>query len=86
MNNISKKIINVSVQDAINLILENDTTSQLKPIIPNTHICIYAGRFQPFHINHYNVYKLLCNKFGKENVYIATSNTVESITSPFNFE
>jgi len=28
-------------------------------------ICIYSGRFQPFHISHYNVYKKLCLLFGR---------------------
>lgn len=37
-------------------------------------VVVYGGRFQPFHLGHYKAYKWLCNKFGKENVWIATSN------------
>ena len=48
-------------------------------------IVIYSGRFQPFHIGHYNAYKCLCNKFGKNNVYIITSNKTQ-LKSPFNFK
>jgi cytidyltransferase-like protein len=40
----------------------------------NKIVCVMGGRFQPFHIGHYKAYKWLCNKFGKENVWIATSN------------
>lgn len=47
-------------------------------------ICIYPGRFQPFHKSHYGVYKYLCSKFGKNNVYISTSNKTEQ-KSPFTF-
>jgi nicotinamide mononucleotide adenylyltransferase len=49
-------------------------------------IAIYAGRFQPFHAGHFQAYKALVNKFGKENVFIATSDKVEEGKSPFNFE
>ena len=49
-------------------------------------IVIYGGRFQPFHIGHYGVYKELCDKYGKNNVYIATSNKVQYPKSPFNFD
>ena len=50
----------------------------------NKKIVILSGRFQPFHINHYNVYKSLVNKFGIDSVYIATSNIVNK-NSPFSF-
>jgi len=49
-------------------------------------IIIYGGRFQPFHLGHYNVYKYLCKEFGKDNVVIATSNKVKYPDSPFNFD
>lgn len=47
-------------------------------------VCIYSGRFQPFHTSHYAVYKYLASKFGASNVYIVTSNKTEA-KSPFNF-
>jgi len=49
-------------------------------------IAIYAGRFQPFHKGHDSAYKQLVNKFGEENVYVATSEPKEtSARNPFNF-
>ena len=48
-------------------------------------IVIFPGRFQPFHLGHYHSYKALVKKFGKENVYIATSNVTNNEKSPFNF-
>ena len=46
---------------------------------------IYPGRFQPFHKGHAQVYQYLCQKYGKDNVYIVTSDRVEMPKSPFNF-
>ena len=37
---------------------------------------VYAGRFQPFHRCHAAVYSHLCKLFGKNKVWIATSNKV----------
>jgi phosphopantetheine adenylyltransferase len=37
-------------------------------------VAIYPGRFQPPTSNHYKVYQYLAKKFGKNNVYISTSN------------
>ena len=49
-------------------------------------IAIYAGRFQPFHKGHDSAYKQLVDKFGEENVYIATSEPKEtSERDPFKF-
>jgi hypothetical protein len=48
-------------------------------------IAIYPGRFQPFHKGHYGVYKHLVDRFGKNNVFIATSDKTEGKRSPFNF-
>lgn len=48
-------------------------------------LVIYSGRFQPFHKGHYAVYQYLTGKFGRNNVYIATSNKVEPPKSPFSF-
>ncbi len=48
-------------------------------------IVIYPGRFQPFHRGHYAVYEWLTGRFGRNNVYIATSNKVEGDRSPFGF-
>jgi hypothetical protein len=46
---------------------------------------IYCGRFQPFHINHYNAYLDICSKFGSDNVWIATSDKTNDTDSPFTF-
>ena len=49
-------------------------------------IVVYSGRFQPFHKGHYATYDNLVRKFGKDNVYIGTSNVTDSKKSPFNFK
>lgn len=51
----------------------------------NKFAVVYSGRFQPFHNNHYDVYKELINKFGHNNVYIAMSDKT-SPDSPLKFE
>lgn len=48
-------------------------------------LVIYPGRFQPFHKGHHAVYDWLCGKFGRNNVYIATSNKTDNAKSPFTF-
>lgn len=48
-------------------------------------VVVYAGRFQPFHRGHYHAYKHLVNKFGKDNVYIGTSDKTDQKKSPFRF-
>jgi hypothetical protein len=48
-------------------------------------IVVYSGRFQPFHKGHFATYQNLINKFGKDSVYIATSNKTDNQKSPFNF-
>jgi nicotinamide mononucleotide adenylyltransferase len=60
-----------------NLIIEQ---SNKKPIVG------YVGRFQPFHKNHYDTYKFLVKKYGKDNVYILTSDKTDKKKSPFNFK
>jgi cytidyltransferase-like protein len=49
-------------------------------------VAIFTGRFQPFHAGHYSIYEGLVNKFGKENVFIASSNAQDPIKSPFPFK
>jgi hypothetical protein len=48
-------------------------------------VVVYGGRFQPFHSGHYATYKHLVDKFGKDNVYIGTSNKTDTLKSPFKF-
>lgn len=48
-------------------------------------VVVYAGRFQPFHLGHYKIYEHLTKKFGKRNVYIASSNKTDNDKSPFTF-
>ena len=52
---------------------------------PKNTVAIFSGRFQPFHAGHYSIYKSLVDKFGKDNVYIASSNSMDDVKSPFNF-
>jgi hypothetical protein len=48
-------------------------------------VVLYPGRFQPFHLGHGEVFRSLQNKFGRDSVFIATSNKTEIPKSPFNF-
>lgn len=56
------------------------------PYTGKTPVVVYPGRFQPFHTGHYSVYKSLVDKYGKDNVYIATSDKTDNTKSPFNFD
>ena len=49
-------------------------------------IVIYPGRFHPFHKGHKSVYDTLIKRFGKQNVFISTSNKIDPPKSPFSFE
>ena len=49
-------------------------------------VVVYSGRFQPFHKGHYATYSHLVKKFGKDNVYVGTSNKTDNNKSPFNFK
>ena len=46
---------------------------------------IYPGRFQPFGPHHFQVYNWLCQRFGRENVFLSTSDVVEEDKSPLSF-
>jgi hypothetical protein len=48
-------------------------------------IALYSGRFQPGHKGHKASYDYLANKFGAENVYVATSDVTAPVTNPFSF-
>ena len=48
-------------------------------------LVIYPGRFQPFHKGHFAVYNRLVRLYGRDRVFIATSNKVEPPRSPFSF-
>jgi len=45
---------------------------ELFEAIAKTPVVFYGGRFQPMHKGHYGVYKQLVEKFGANNVFIAT--------------
>ena len=49
-------------------------------------VVVYAGRFQPFHKGHFATYSHLVKKFGKNNVFIGTSDKTDNQKSPFNFK
>ena len=51
----------------------------------NDIVVVYAGRFQPFHKGHYATYSHLVQKFGKDAVWIGTSNKSGGPKDPFNF-
>lgn len=48
-------------------------------------VAVFSGRFQPFHRGHYTVYEHLRDRFGRNDVYIGTSNKVDPPRSPFSF-
>ena len=48
-------------------------------------LVVYPGRFQPFHKGHKAVYDHLVKMYGRDSVFIATSNKVEQPKSPFSF-
>jgi len=64
------------------LLFEKVLTEQKKKRI----VAVYAGRFQPFHAGHYSVYADMVRRFGKDNVFIATSEKIEPTKSPFSFD
>ena len=49
-------------------------------------VAVFTGRFQPFHSGHYSIYQEMVKRFGKENVFIATSDKTEAGKSPFQFK
>ena len=49
-------------------------------------IAIYPGRFQPMGKHHFKTYQWACEKYGKENVFITTSNKVQEGRSPLSFD
>lgn len=57
----------------------------VEPGQPQRTIAVFSGRFQPFHAGHYSIYQSLVQRFGKENVYIASSDVTDPIRSPFGF-
>ncbi len=71
MNELSNFLVETIIKEAIGV----DKT-----------IVVYAGRFQPFHKGHFATYTHLVKKFGKDNIYIGTSNKTDSDKSPFNFK
>jgi len=49
-------------------------------------VVVYSGRFQPFHKGHYATYDHLVRKFGRDSVYIGTSDVTDNKKSPFGFK
>jgi hypothetical protein len=64
---------------------KDDSVAEI-PKVNKKEVAIFTGRFQPFHAGHYSIYKALVDKFGKDNVYIASSNTQDPVKSPFPFK
>jgi nicotinamide mononucleotide adenylyltransferase len=58
------------------------------PLMEAKHapIIVFSGRFQPFHLGHYHSYEVMVTKFGKENVFIATTDNTDDENSPFTFD
>lgn len=71
--------------------LLNDLLEASGGSAPKKLVVVYGGRFQPFHKGHYQCYKWLVKKYGKANVWIATSNKTNfnsktGEVSPLNFK
>ncbi len=69
------------MRDLIKFLVESLIGEQI-----TNKVVVYSGRFQPFHKGHFATYQMLVKKFGKENVYIGTSNKTDNIKSPFGFK
>ena len=52
---------------------------------PSSILVVYPGRFQPWHKGHKMVYDYLVKIYGRDNVFVATSNKVDPPRSPFTF-
>jgi len=48
-------------------------------------VVVFSGRFQPPSLHHKKVYDWIVEKFGKDNVYVASSNIIKSPESPLSF-
>lgn len=78
----------VEVENNFKFNQENQSIGVVRYVLEENNkkpVVIYGGRFQPFHAGHYYAYKDLIDKFGKDNVYIATSDKTDAGKSPFNF-
>jgi hypothetical protein len=70
---------------------KDERTSEEPPVAPPQPegkprvVAVFTGRFQPFHAGHYSIYQEMVRRFGKENVFIATSDKTEAGKSPFRF-
>jgi len=62
---------------SLSKLLNEDTTDNVK--------IVYPGRFQPFSTHHLEVYQNFANRFGKDKVYIVTTDKTELPDSPLNF-
>jgi hypothetical protein len=52
---------------------------------PSSILVVYPGRFQPWHKGHKMVYDYLVKIYGRDNVFVTTSNKVDPPRSPFTF-
>jgi len=69
------------MNDLIEKIIEEVYTE----VVGKDVYAIYPGRFHPAGPHHYQAYKWLADKFGKDKVYVATTDKVELPDSPLNF-
>ena len=63
------------------MFLQNLFEAEIQPRV----VVTYPGRFQPFHQGHMAVFAYLQKQFGKDNVFVLTSDKTDSKKSPFNF-
>ncbi len=79
-----QKLVESVVRDTIGE--ASDPQSNTAPKKIEQVVGVYVGRFQPFHVGHFNTYNEMVKQFGKGNVFIATSNVSGGDRHPFNFK
>lgn len=72
------KNINTDINNMVESVMSDEQYA-------TNYIVIYSGRFQPFHKSHNSTYSHLVQKFGKDNVFIASSNKHDAMNNPFSF-
>jgi len=59
--------------------------AELFESVQESVLVVYPGRFQPWHKGHKAVYDGLVRTYGRDHVFVATSNKIDPPKSPFSF-
>jgi len=74
------------MKDFIDEILTEHTISLMEDNGIKDYVVVYPGRFQPMSRHHVATYKHLVDKFGKDKVWVASSNKQDKIKSPLDIK